>query len=325
MNKAVKLYIVLPCYNEEEILNLSAKKALEAYSRFKEEGLITADSRMVFVDDGSSDKTWDIIEKLHEENKVFCGIKLSRNKGHQIAIFAGMTWSAEQGADCVITIDADLQQDINAIPLFLEKFNEGCDIVYGVRNSRDTDSFMKKTSATLYYKFMRILGCNLIEQSADYRLMSKRAVEALDSYKESNLFIRGLVPELGFKSGIVYFDVSSREAGESKYTLKKMLSLALNGITSFSIRPIRFVTFLGFLVSVISIVMMLMVLIDHLRGIGVEGYPTITISIWFLGGVQLLALGIIGEYVGRTYMETKNRPRFFLEKELSGDSETEGR
>lgn len=312
------LFIVLPCYNEEAVLNLSADKALKFYDKLIEDGLVSSKSRLLFVDDGSSDRTWEIITKLHESHNEICGIRLSKNKGHQIAIFSGMNYAADQGADCVITIDADLQQDINAIPEFLKKYNEGCDIVYGVRKSRNTDGFFKRTTATLYYKFMRALGCELLEQSADYRLLSKRAVKALNSYKESNLFIRGLVPELGFKTDIVYFDVSSREAGESKYTLKKMFSLALNGITSFSIRPIRFVTIMGFLVFLISVVMMIQTLVDHINGAAVRGYPTLMISLWFIGGVQLLSLGIIGEYVGRTYMESKNRPRYFIDKETGG-------
>lgn len=315
MSNAVKLYLVMPCYNEEEILEMSSVKAQKLYDRLMETQVITSDSRIVFVDDGSRDRTWEIINSLHEKNPIFRGIRLSRNKGHQIAIYSGMVYSAEQGADCVITIDADLQQDIEAVPRFLEKYSEGCDIVYGVRDSRDTDGFFKKATATAYYKFMRFLGCNLIEQSADYRLLSNRAVKALASYKENNLFIRGLVPEMGFKSDIVYFHVSEREAGSSKYTLKKMMSLALNGITSFSIQPIRLVILLGIIVFIISVAMMIVTLIDHMRGVTVPGWSTLTISIWFLGGVQLLSLGVIGEYVGRTYMETKNRPRYFISDE----------
>lgn len=315
MSKAVKLYLVMPCYNEEEILEMSSVKAQKLYDRLMETQVITSDSRIVFVDDGSRDRTWEIINSLHEKNPIFRGIRLSRNKGHQIAIYSGMVYSAEQGADCVITIDADLQQDIEAVPRFLEKYSEGCDIVYGVRDSRDTDGFFKKATATAYYKFMRFLGCNLIEQSADYRLLSNRAVKALASYKENNLFIRGLVPEMGFKSDIVYFHVSEREAGSSKYTLKKMMSLALNGITSFSIQPIRLVILLGMIVFIISVAMMIVTLIDHMRGVTVPGWSTLTISIWFLGSVQLLSLGVIGEYVGRTYMETKNRPRYFISDE----------
>lgn len=315
MRKPAKLFIVLPCYNEEEILEQSARTVLEKYRELLAEKKIGKKSRILFVDDGSKDRTWEIISALHEEDPVFCGIRLSRNKGHQIAIYAGMDYAVSQGAHCVVTIDADLQQDIDALSRFLEKYYEGCDVVYGVRDSRDTDRFFKRTSATIYYKIMRLLGCDLIEQSADYRLLSDRAVKALSSYKESNLFIRGLVPEMGFQSDTVFFHVKEREAGSSKYTLKKMLKLAIDGITSFSIQPIRWVILLGILVFVISVVMMILTLVDHVRGVTVPGWSTLTISIWFLGSVQLLSLGIIGEYVGRTYMEAKSRPRYFISDE----------
>ncbi len=318
MAEPVILYLVMPCYNEEEVLRMSSGKALDLYARLIDNGTISSDSRILFSDDGSKDRTWEIITELHAENKTFCGIRLSKNRGHQIAIYSGMVYAAEHGAECVITIDADLQQDIEAVPRFLQKYAEGCDIVYGVRDSRDTDSLFKKTTATMYYKFMRSLGCDLIEQSADYRLLSNRAVKALASYKENNLFIRGLVPEMGFKSDIVYFHVKEREAGSSKYTLKKMVSLALNGITSFSIQPIRLVGLLGVGVLIVSVVMMIVTLIDHIRGVTVAGWSTIVISIWFLGSIQLISLGVIGEYVGRTYMETKNRPRYFISDE-TGD------
>ena len=318
MAEPVILYLVMPCYNEEEVLRMSSGKALDLYARLIDNGTISSDSRILFSDDGSKDRTWEIITELHAENKTFCGIRLSKNRGHQIAIYSGMVYAAEHGAECVITIDADLQQDIEAVPRFLQKYAEGCDIVYGVRDSRDTDSLFKKTTATMYYKFMRSLGCDLIEQSADYRLLSNRAVKALASYKENNLFIRGLVPEMGFKSDIVYFHVKEREAGSSKYTLKKMVSLALNGITSFSIQPIRLVGLLGVGVLIVSVVMMIGTLIDHIRGVTVAGWSTIVISIWFLGSIQLISLGVIGEYVGRTYMETKNRPRYFISDE-TGD------
>lgn len=315
MGKPAKLFIVLPCYNEEEILEMSAGKIREVYDKLVDDNTIDASSRVLFVDDGSGDKTWSIIDDLHKKDKIFCGIRLSRNKGHQIAIYAGMEHAVQLGAECVVTIDADLQQDIDALPLFLQKYSEGCDVVYGVRDSRDTDRFFKRTTATFYYKAMRLLGCDLIEQSADYRLLSARAVRALSSYKESNLFIRGLVPEMGFASDTVVFHVKEREAGSSKYTLRKMMKLALDGITSFSIQPIRWVILLGFIVFLISVVMMVLTLIDHVRGVTVPGWSTLTISIWFLGSVQLLSLGIIGEYVGRTYMEAKNRPRYFISDE----------
>ena len=320
MNNSIpNLYFVLPCYNEEEILRQSAEKILGLYNRLREESQIGEDSRILFVDDGSKDNTWDIICELHRKDPVFHGIKLARNKGHQTAIYSGMMHGMEMGADCVITIDADLQQDIEAVPLFLEKYRNGCDVVYGVRDSRDTDGFFKKTTATAYYKLMKLLGCNVIEQSADYRLLSAKALKALSGYKERNLFIRGIVPDMGFKSDIVTFHVSARQAGSSKYTIKKMASLALDGIASFSIRPIRFVVVLGAIVFVISIVMMVATLIDHFRGLTVPGWSTLSISIWFLGSVQLMSIGIVGEYVGRTYMESKNRPRYFISEETTDD------
>ena len=312
--------MVLPCYNEEEVLQSSAETVLRLFDDLIKKAEIKKGSRILFVDDGSKDGTWEIISRLHEKDRRFCGIRLSKNKGHQIAIYAGMNYAVDRGCDCVVTIDADLQQDIEALPDFLQKFREGNDIVYGIRDSRNTDRFFKKTSATIYYKAMRLLGCNLVEQSADYRLLSARAVRSLSSYKESNLFIRGLVPEMGYQSDVVYFHVREREAGTSKYTLKKMLTLALDGITSFSITPIRWVILLGLIVFLISIVMMVMTLIDHMRNVTVPGWSTLTISIWFLGSVQLLSIGIIGEYVGRTYMEAKNRPRYFI-SDITGESD----
>ncbi len=319
MKERPTLYLVMPCFNEEEILEKSADKASNLMKRLILESAIGEDSRILFVDDGSSDRTWGLISKLHTENPIFSGIRLSKNNGHQTAIYAGMLHSLDK-ADCVITIDADLQQDIEAVPEFLDKYKEGCDIVYGIRNSRNTDGFFKRATSTLYYKFMRFLGCSLIEQSADYRLLSRRAVKALSSYKETFLFIRGVVPDMGFKSDVVYFNVGKREAGTSKYTLKKMLSLAFDGITSFSIQPIRLITILGGGVCLfVSVIMIILTLIDHFRGVTVPGWSTLTISIWFLGSVQLLSLGIIGEYVGRTYMESKNRPRYFISDETEED------
>ncbi len=323
MKNIPDLTIVLPCYNEEEILFQSADKVQEIFRDLQEKGEIGRAGRILFVDDGSKDQTWDLICRLHEKDPVFEGIRLSKNKGHQIAIYSGMIYAIEKGADCVITVDADLQQDIGAVPDFLRKFREGCDIVYGVRDSRETDGRFKRTTATAYYKIMHLLGCNLVEQSADYRLLSARAVRALSSYQESNLFIRGLVPEMGYRSGTVVFHVSEREAGQSKYTLKKMLSLALDGITSFSIQPIRWVIALGMIILLISLFMMGITVADHLRGVTVPGWSTLTISIWFLGSVQLLSLGVIGEYVGRTYMEAKKRPRYFI-SDTTGNTKNPG-
>ena len=324
---AEKLYLILPCYNEEEILERSAEKVRDMLCTLirDEKAPLSGESRILFVDDGSKDRTWDIIASLHEKDTLFSGLKLAKNYGHQTAIFAGMEEALKEGADCMVTIDADLQQDINALPEFLEKYRAGADIVYGIRDSRDTDGFFKKTTATLYYKLMNTLGVRIIPQSADYRLMSERAVKALSEYKEHNLFIRGLVPEIGFKSDSVYFHVSRREAGSSKYTLKKMLTLALDGITSFSIQPLRLVFMFGILAFIVSIIMMGLTIYDHIRGVTVPGWSTLTISIWLLGGVQLLSLGILGEYIGRTYMESKRRPRYFVSSVLGrGSSASDG-
>ncbi|MCR4589267.1 MAG: glycosyltransferase family 2 protein [Lachnospiraceae bacterium] len=317
-----KLYIILPCYNEEEILERSAERVREVLASLISDTSVplSEESRILFVDDGSKDGTWDIIQRLNKEDAVFSGLKLARNYGHQTAIFAGMEEALKCKADCMVTIDADLQQDINALPEFLAKYRAGADIVYGIRDSRDTDGFFKKSSATMYYKLMNALGVRIIPQSADYRLMSARAVEALAEYKEHNLFIRGLVPEIGFNSDKVFFHVSKREAGSSKYTLKKMLSLALDGITSFSIQPLRLVFMFGIISFIVSLIMMALTIIDHVRGVTVPGWSTLTISIWLLGGVQLLSLGVLGEYIGRTYMETKRRPRYFVSSIL-GDGE----
>ncbi len=318
---AEKLYIILPCYNEEEILFRSAERVREVLRSLvsQAEDPVSPESRILFVDDGSKDGTWDIIASLHEEDHVYSGLKLAKNYGHQTAIFAGMEAALKEGADCMVTIDADLQQDINALPEFLGKMREGADIVYGIRDSRDTDGFFKRSTATMYYGLMNALGVHIIPQSADYRLMTSRAVAALSEYKEHNLFIRGLVPDIGFKSDSVYFHVSRREAGSSKYTLKKMISLALDGITSFSIQPLRLVFMFGILAFLVSLVMMGLTIYDHVRGATVPGWSTLTISIWLLGGVQLLSLGILGEYIGRTYMESKRRPRYFVSVLLSDD------
>ena len=318
---ACKLFIILPCYNEEEVLRDSAKKVLETLDALitDERDPLSSESRILFVDDGSGDRTWDIITSLHEENPKFTGLKLAKNYGHQTAIFAGMERALKAGADCMVTIDADLQQDIGALPEFLEKYRGGADIVYGIRDSRDTDSFFKRTTATFYYGLMKALGVRIIPQSADYRLMSARSVKALSEYKEHNLFIRGLVPDIGFKSDSVYFHVKKREAGSSKYTLRKMLTLALDGITSFSIQPLRLVFMFGIISFIVSLIMMVLTIVDHIRGVTVPGWSTLTISIWLLGGVQLLSLGILGEYIGRTYMESKRRPRYFVSSDLDDE------
>ncbi len=309
------LYVVLPCYNEEEILHMSAEKLLEKYDRLLKEGKISPESRLMFVNDGSRDKTWQIITELFQAHKEISGVNLSRNRGHQHAVHAGLM-TAKEKADVVISIDADLQQDIEAIDLMLEKYNEGCDIVYGIRNDRGTDGFVKKVTALGFYKLMQIMGCEVIKNHADYRLMSKRAIESLSQYNEVNLFLRGLVPEIGYKSDVVYFDVRDREAGVSKYTMKKMIGFAVDGITSFSIKPLQMITFVGVVVLLISIFMLCSTIYDFFRGNAVAGWPTTVCSIWFLGSVQLISIGIIGEYIGKMYMETKARPRYHIESVL---------
>ena len=307
------LYIVLPCYNEEEILHHSAEKLLAKWHELVDEKkLISPKSRILFVDDGSVDRTWQLIKEEHASHPEIQGIQLAHNRGHQNALLAGLMFSKDR-ADVMITIDADLQQDIHAMEDFLAQYYEGCEIVYGIRNSRDTDSFFKKTTATAYYGLMHHLGCPLYPNSADYRLMSSLSVEALSEYSEVNLFLRGLIPEIGFKTGVVHFDVFAREMGSSKYTFRKMMKLAMDGLTSFSVKPLRLILLLGEIVFLISIIMILWTIIDFCHGNTVAGYPTMTCSIWFIGGGQLLSLGVIGEYLGRNYQESKKRPRYFIQ------------
>ncbi len=269
----------------------------------------------MFVDDGSKDKTWEIITKLHELNSMFTGLKLSRNKGHQNALLAGLM-TARNYADIIISMDADLQDDINAVDGFLEKRGEGCDIVYGVRSSREKDTAFKRGTAQAYYKLLAGLGVEITYNHADYRLMSKRAVDALAQFKEVNLFLRGIVPMVGFKSDKVEYVRNERQAGESKYPLKKMISFAVEGITSLSVKPIRFITALGIGIFLISIIMLIYFLVIHAAGKTVSGWTTTVVSVWALGGLQLLAIGVIGEYIGKIYLETKERPKFIIETNL---------
>ena len=311
------LYVVVPCYNEEEVLAISSKAILEKISGLISAGEISQNSRIMFVDDGSKDKTWEIITALSKENPLFTGIKLSRNRGHQNALLAGLM-TAKQKADIVISMDADLQDDINAIDGFLKKRKEGCEIVYGVRSSRKTDTFFKRFTAQTYYKFLSKMGVEITYNHADYRLMSKKTLDALESFGEVNLFLRGMVPMVGFKSDIVEYERNPRAAGESKYPLKKMLGLAFEGITSLSIKPIRFITSLGISLFAVSIVMLIYFLVIYFMGKTVQGWATIVISIWAIGGLQLMAIGVIGEYIGKIYLETKSRPKFIIEENLDG-------
>ncbi len=307
-----KLYVVLPCYNEEEVLGETSKRLLEKFNSLISANIISPLSRIVFVDDGSRDKTWEIVENLHRQSEYFEGIKLSHNRGHQNALLAGL-FTVNEFADCIITMDADLQDDINVMDTFLEKYHDGCDVVYGVRDERNTDTFLKRSTSLLFYKIMAKLGVESIYNHADYRLMSKRAVAALAEYKEVNLFLRGMVPLIGFKSDNVYYNRDSRFAGESKYPFSKLLNFAVNGITSFSVKPLRLITALGFFVVFLSILGILYALISYIMDVVVPGWTATVVSIWFLGGVQMMCLGVVGEYVGKIYSETKGRPRFTVE------------
>lgn len=306
------LYVVIPCYNEEEVLNETSSRLKDLLYKMIDRSEISNLSRVMFVDDGSKDKTWDIVEKIYESDNLFSGIKLTRNCGHQNALLAGLM-TAKEFADCVISIDADLQDDIASISEFVKKFKSGCDVVYGVRKSRKTDTFFKRTTAELFYKFMRSMGVKILYNHADYRLLSKRALEKLSEYNEVNLFLRGIVPLIGYKSDIVYYDRHERFAGESKYPLKKMLAFAFDGITSFSVTPIRFVTASGFIISLLSLLALLYAVIGKYSGLTIPGWSSLILSIWFLGGFQLLAIGLIGEYVGKIYKEVKGRPKYFIE------------
>lgn len=312
MKKCEILYLVIPCYNEEEVLHETAKQLTLKLSGMIERELISPESRMVFVNDGSKDQTWPIIQELHEQNPLVLGINLSRNKGHQNALLAGLM-TIKEYADMAISLDADLQDDVNAIDQFVEKYYEGCDVVYGVRSARDTDTFFKKFTAQGFYKLMKVLGVDIVYNHADYRLMSKRALNELEHFKEVNLFLRGIVPLIGFKSDVVTYERHERFAGESKYPLKKMLNFAFDGITSFSVKPIRMVTSLGLIIFTISLIMLIFFLVTHFTGHTVPGWTTIVISVWAIGGLQLLAIGIIGEYIGKIYMESKARPKYIIE------------
>lgn len=307
------LYLAVPCYNEEEILQDTTNKLICKMQSLIDSGKISHDSRIMYIDDGSKDNTWKIIESLHNEHELVIGLKMSRNRGHQNALYGGLM-VAKKYADAVISIDADLQDDINAFDEMLEKYENGCDIVYGVRSKRKTDTFFKRFTAEGFYKILRLLGAEVVFNHADYRLMSKRALDEFENFGEVNLFLRGMVPMIGFKTDTVEYERLERLAGESKYPLKKMLALAWQGVTSLSIKPIRFITVLGALVFIVSILMLIYSLISHFTGQTTLGWTSLIVSIWALGGLQLLAIGIIGEYIGKIYLETKHRPRFIVEK-----------
>lgn len=319
---SVTLYLAIPCYNEEAVLPETSRRLREKFTALLQAGRISGESRICFIDDGSKDRTWELIAGLHAEDTVFSGIKLSRNRGHQNALLCGLMTLRDR-ADCVISMDADLQDDINAIDAMLDQFEAGCDVVYGVRSKRETDSAFKRMTAEGFYRVMRALGADVVFNHADYRLMSRRALDALAEYKEVNLFLRGMVQLIGYKSGVVYYERAERFAGESKYPLKKMLSFAWEGITSLSVQPIKLITRLGALMFCVSLVMLIWFLIRHFTGHTVQGWSSLAVSIWAIGGLELLAIGVVGEYIGKIYLETKGRPRYLAEIVLDDGSDAE--
>lgn len=310
-----KLWLVIPCYNEEEVLPETSMRLYKIMADMITNNKISPESKIAFVNDGSKDDTWKLIEKYHNNLDMFVGINLSRNKGHQNALLAGLT-VAKEYADMVITLDADLQDDITKIPEFVDKYYEGNDIVYGVRNNRDTDTGFKRGTANGFYKFMRALGVDIVDNHADYRLMSKRAIEGLLKYSEVNVFLRGIVPQIGYPSAIVEYKRNERLAGESKYPLKKMLAFAFDGITSFSVKPLRVSLVMGILSFLVAIGFLIYSVIRFIMGQTVGGWASIIVSVWAIGGLQLLMIGIVGEYIGKIYLETKRRPKFIIENVL---------
>ena len=309
------IYFVIPCYNEEAVLPETSLRLTRKLEAMRANGLIGEASRMLFVDDGSKDKTWELISQYNRENPWVEGVKLAHNRGHQNALLCGLMTAMDR-CDAAISMDADLQDDIDALDQFVTKFQEGCDVVYGVRNKRDTDTWFKRTTAEGFYKVMKLLGVDVVFNHADYRLMSKRALEGLSEYREVNLFLRGIVPLIGYRSDYVYYDRHERFAGESKYPLKKMLSFALDGITSFSVKPLKLISNLGVLISLLSIFGLLYALISYFAGVAVSGWTAIVCSIWLLGGLQMLCLGVVGGYIGKIYSEVKARPRYRVETYL---------
>lgn len=306
------LYMIVPCYNEEAVLHETAKQLKAKYESLIERRMISEKSRVVFVNDGSKDKTWQIISELHQNSpEFFSGINLARNSGHQNAVLAGLM-TVKDICDMAITMDADLQDDINTIDAMVEKYYEGNQVVYGVRSARETDTFFKRFTAEGFYKFMKVMGADVVYNHADFRLMSKRVLQELSGYKEVNLFLRGLVPLIGFQSTSVFYERHERFAGESKYPLKKMISFAMNGITSFSVKPLKLITGIGFFMTIISVLAFIWAFVSKIIGNTTLGWSSIICSIWLIGGIQLLCLGIIGEYVGKIYAEVKQRPRFIV-------------
>ena len=305
------LWIIVPCYNEREVLPETSRRLSELTKSLAVKGKIAPNSKVVFVNDGSKDETWSIITRLCESDGVFAGINLTRNRGHQYALLAGLM-TARKYADVTVSIDADLQDDISVIEEMLDKHEGGCDIVYGVRSSRAADTFFKRVTAEGFYKFIAALGVEVVFNHADYRLMSKRALDSLAEFDEYNLFLRGIIPQIGYETDTVEYERSERLAGESKYPLKKMLALAFEGITSFSVKPIRMALSLSGFALLVSVVILIYSIVRHMQGNTVPGWASLSVSIWFLGALQLLMIGIVGEYVGKVYLETKHRPKYII-------------
>lgn len=309
------LYIVVPCYNEEEVLPETSKRLKAKLESLMGAGKISRDSRIMFVNDGSRDRTWELIAQLHADDHIFSGVNLTRNRGHQNALLAGLM-TAKDLCDMAISMDADLQDDVDAVDAMVDKFHAGCDIVYGVRSSREKDTFFKRFTAEGFYRLMNFLGAETVFNHADYRLLSRRALEGLSEFREVNLFLRGIVPMIGYTTATVEYERGERFAGESKYPLKKMLSFAMEGITSLSTKPIRYITMLGFLIFIIAIAMLVYSIVRWAMGHTILGWASVMCSVWAIGGLILLSLGVIGEYIGKIYLETKGRPRFLIEDVL---------
>jgi len=307
------LCLVIPCYNEQEVLDETAGRLLKIMKGMLDAQLVSGDSRILFVDDGSRDETWNIILRLADQHPQVMGVKLSRNRGHQNALMAGLM-TAKEFADVTISLDADLQDDISVLPEFMQKYYDGAEIVFGVRKNRSTDTAFKRSSAQFFYKLLKTFGVEAIYNHADYRLMSRRALDGLAEFGEVNLFLRGIVMQIGYRTATVEYDRGERFAGESKYPLKKMIGFAFDGITSFSIKPIRMITALGIIIFLVSIAVLIYSLVVNAMGNTVSGWTSTVISVWILGGLQLFAIGIVGEYVGKVYMETKKRPKYIIEK-----------
>lgn len=309
------LYLVIPCYNEQEVLPETTRRLAEKLTQLMKAKIISKESRILYVDDGSTDTTWQMIEEYHQKSPLVCGVKLAHNRGHQNALLAGLM-VAKDRCDCAVSMDADLQDDINVLDGFLEKFDEGCDVVYGVREDRQTDTAFKRTTAQGYYTFLEKLGVEIVYNHADCRLLSRRALEELSRYKETNLFLRGMVPHIGFQQDVVYFKRAERFAGQSKYSLSKMLTLAWQGVTSFSVKPLKLISSLGIGIVLLSIFSMLTQGVLALFGIETGALLLAVTSLWLLGGILLVALGLVGSYIGKIYEEVKARPRFAFEKQL---------